>query len=105
MQETITSRLREADEIPSAKPAAEFWPEFKQLVEACEREPRRTVWETWRWIPAPLIAAAAALVIAFVYWPLPPEARVLALNVIAEHDAVMMLPTEDGGTIIWIDME
>ncbi len=103
MKEILTTHLQKEARMPEIRPPEQFWAEFREKAEECKRESLRAAAYPWRWLPVPLLATAAALVVAFIIWPKPPEAKVLKLNIITEHQSVMMLNTQDGGTIIWID--
>ncbi len=103
MKEILTKHLRKEDSMPQIKPPDQFWAEFREKAENTEREAKKPTLDTLRWLPLPLLAAAASVVLAFIIWPKPPETKVLKLNVITEYQSVMMLNTQNGGTIVWID--
>ena len=104
-KKNLTSLMRTADDAPPTRSADAFWDEFRNAANQVEQEAGPRINWDWRWIPAPVLATGILLA-TLTWWPRPEEARVLSLDVVAEHESVMMMiDAERGGTIVWVDME
>lgn len=102
----IETLLKASDPRPAPMAREAFARAAREHAIGIEQEQPGARARYWKWMPAPALAAVACVLLVAL-WPHPhQEAKLLTLDVTADYESVMvMVDQENGGTIVWVDME
>jgi hypothetical protein len=106
----IEADLRRETPGRSVRTPDDFWSDFRahaslRVQERAAPAPARFLAPRWAVAAAALAVVAALLTALPLHRALPAGNRILALNISAAHQGVIIMNDRAGGTILWIDCD